>query len=185
MRRPGEHAVKMDNDVVIHYPGWADVIEEVFERDPTIGICALKRRDLGESPWAEGDAQTVLEMLPHKPRQRWLAVEIARSIIGTCEAFNSLLLDKIGYLVQPGVYGFDDALASVRCRLAGFRQAYLCGVDIDHVDPGGDAYCAMKRKMAGDALSAFNTAVLLYESGGMPLYHGWEGDDETTFSFSC
>jgi glycosyltransferase involved in cell wall biosynthesis len=50
MRAPWEHAVKMDDDVVIHEYGWTDLMEKVFEKDSSIGICGLKRKDLEEWP---------------------------------------------------------------------------------------------------------------------------------------
>jgi GT2 family glycosyltransferase len=132
LRQLGEHCIKMDNDVVIHNPGWVDRMEEVFERDDTIGICGLKRKDLAEAPWADGDMKSTLHMLPHVAGQTWLVVEEVRHVMGTCQAYSSALLDRIGYLVQPGVYGFDDSLSAVRARVAGFRSVFLHGVEIDH-----------------------------------------------------
>ncbi|MBO9660418.1 MAG: glycosyltransferase, partial [Chitinophagaceae bacterium] len=41
-RRPGEHAIKMDNDVVIHSKNWIWEMDEAIRRDPSIGICGLK-----------------------------------------------------------------------------------------------------------------------------------------------
>jgi len=176
-RRPGEHSVKIDNDVVIHQPGWVDWMEDVFTRDPSIGICGLKRKDLAESPYAEGDMRSALAMLPHEKGQRWLIVEVVQSVIGTCQAYSSALLDKIGYLYQPGIYGFDDALASVRARLAGFERVFLHGFELDHIDPGGDAYCVLKMQMASDQWGEFNSLVVQYEAGVRDLYYdgGFDG----------
>jgi len=169
-RQPGEHCVKMDNDVVIHQAGWVDLMEEVFQRDPTIGICGLKRKDLAEAPWADGDMKSTLHMLPHMDDQSWIVVEEVKGVIGTCQAYSSALLDRIGYLVQPGVYGFDDSLSAVRARIAGFRSVFLPSIEIDHVDPGGDAYCIEKQRLAADFFPVFNTQVLLYEAGILDVY---------------
>lgn len=169
-RQAGEHCVKMDNDVVIYQPGWADRMTEVFERDPTIGIVGLKRKDLAEAPWADGDMKSTLRMLPHVNGQSWIVVEEVKGVIGTCQAYSSALLDKIGYLVQPGVYGFDDSLSAVRARVAGFKSVFLPGIEIDHVDPGGDEYCLEKQRLAADFFPVFNTQVLLYEAGILDVY---------------
>lgn len=169
-RDQGEHCVKMDNDVVIHQRGWVDRMEDVFQRDPTIGICGLKRKDLAEAPWADGDMKSTLHMLPHVVGQPWIVVEEVKGVIGTCQAYSSALLDKIGYLVQPGVYGFDDSLSAVRAQLAGFRSVFLPGIEIDHIDPGGDAYCIEKQRLAADFFPVFNTQVLLYEAGILDVY---------------
>lgn len=170
LRRPGEHCVKLDNDVVFHQAEWADWMEDVFERDPTIGICGLKRKDLAESPLAEGAMQSTLVMLSHERGQRWLVVEEVRGVIGTCLGFSSALLDKIGYLTQPGLYGFDDSLASVRARIAGFRRVFLHGFEIDHIDPGGSEYCKEKIRMANESFGVFNSTVVLLESGLIDIY---------------
>ena len=169
-RLPGEHCVKMDNDVVFHQDEWADWMEDVFVRDPTIGICGLKRRDL-----TTGDSS--LQMIPHVRGQRWIVVEEVAHVMGTCQAYSSALLDKIGYLDQPSLYGFDDALSAVRCRLAGFRAVFLHGFEIDHIDPGGSAFTEWKRAEARRQFPMYNSMVLLYESGVLPLRKEYDGDE--------
>ncbi len=37
-REPKEHAIKMDDDVVIHQRNWIEMLEECIERDNQIGI---------------------------------------------------------------------------------------------------------------------------------------------------
>jgi GT2 family glycosyltransferase len=167
-RRPGEHAVKMDNDVVIHQAGWADWIEDVFDRDPTIGICGLKRRDLDENPF---DGSSVLRMLPHEKGQRWITVEEVEHVIGTCQGFSSALLDRIGFLNQPGLYGFDDSLASVRARVAGFKRCFLVGFDIDHIDPGGSDFNKWKIGQANKDFDDYKMLACEYEMGIKDVYH--------------
>jgi len=170
-RRGGEACVKMDNDVIIHQPDWADWLEEVFERDPEIGICGLKRKDIDEAPWKEGNYHSTLRMLPHTLGQRWLVVEEVKHVMGACQAYSSALLDRIGYLNQPSLYGFDDSLASVRARVANFKCVYLHGFELDHIDPGGDAYCAWKRAEAGRQFKAFDTLKTAYQLGIQDVYY--------------
>lgn len=174
-REPGEHCVKMDNDVTIAQAGWADWIEDVFTRAPGVGICGLKRNDLAESPRAEGSMKSTLTMLPHERGQRWITVEEVRGVMGTCQGFNSALLDKIGYLYQMqdegNLYGYDDSLASVRSRLAGFKNVFLCNLEIEHLDPGGDSYCQEKRDTAGKWMTRFQQVANEYKLGVRELYY--------------
>lgn len=167
-RRPGEHALKMDNDVVIHQPDWPDWMEDAFSRDPELGILGLKRRDLDENPF---DGSSTLRMLPHTKGQRWIVIEEVEHVIGTCQAYSSALLDRIGYLVQPGLYGFDDSLSSVRARVEGFKRAFLCGFEIDHIDPGGAPFNQWKREQANRYFDAYKWMAAQYEMGLKDVYH--------------
>lgn len=170
-REPGEHCVKMDNDVVIHQSGWADWMEDVFDRDPKIGICGLKRKDLAECPWSSSPwYKSEVYMLPHEPGQRWLVVEEVQHVIGTCQGFSSSLLDEIGYLVQPGKYGFDDALAAVRADVAGYKCVFLHGFEIDHLDISGTEYTEWKRGHAGSYMGEYNRLKREYREGRLPVY---------------
>lgn len=173
LRDPHENAVKMDNDVVIHQSGWADLMEEVFKRDPSIGICGLKRKDLDECPWSTIPWYvSTLRMLPHEKGERWIIVEQVEHVMGTCQAYNHLLLDKIGYLDQmEGVYGFDDSLSAVRSKLAGFTNVFLPDVEIDHIDPGATQFTQWKLGYAGQMMEKFNIRRHEYISGTRPLYY--------------
>jgi len=162
----------MDNDVFFYQAGWADWIEDVFDRDPKIGICGLKRKDLPESPWNDKpEYKSTIRMLPHELGQRWLVVERVKHVIGTCQGYSSALLDKIGYLTQPSLYGFDDSLAAVRAKVAGFESVFLHGFEIDHLDPGGDAYCEWKLAQSRKYFAGVNSDVVLYEAGLKDVYH--------------
>jgi len=176
-RCPGEAAIKMDNDVVVHQAEWVDWIEDAFDRDPQLGILGLKRRDLAENPWRPPNDRfhSSLRMLPHQRGERWIVVEDVQSVMGTCQAYSSALLDKIGFLSQPGVYGFDDTLASVRAKVAGFGRAFLCGFEIDHIDPGGSEFGQWKIDRASEAWIAYQQWHVQYESGMRDIYVGPEG----------
>src|SRR4051812_41067059 len=41
MRQPGEHCVKMDDDIVIHSSGWVEEMERAIATDPMIGQVGL------------------------------------------------------------------------------------------------------------------------------------------------
>ena len=173
-RIPGEHCIKLDDDVVIHQEGWLDQLEECIQRDPNIGIIGLKRKDCIESPWHEHHFyKSKLVMLPHQPGEKWYIVEEVSHVMGTCQLYNSKLLDKIGYLyqLQGNKYGFDDALAAQRSKIAGFKNVFLPHIEIDHIDPGGTPYQAWKEKNAGERMAEYNNTVLAYQRGIRPIYY--------------
>jgi GT2 family glycosyltransferase len=178
LREPGEHCVKMDNDVVIHQEGWLDLLEEIVERDPSYGILGLKRKDCIETPWHKDDwYRSKLTMIPHKTGQRWILVEKVHHVMGTCQMFSSDCLDKIGFLYQMGgLYGFDDALASIRAQVAGFNTAHVPHIEIDHIDPGGDSYQDWKTRYSGQRMDLFHNYKRAYQQGNTPVYHGPDDD---------
>lgn len=174
-RKPGEAVCKVDNDVVWHLPGWADQIEAVFAKTQGIGICGLKRRDLDEWPLqpAQSFYKSSLHPLPHEKGDPWLIVEKARHVIGTCQAFNPLLLEQFGYLWQPGLYGFDDALACARASTLGFSCVFLHGYPIDHIDPGGTAFITWKQQHARETIDEYFQVLHEYQDGIRdPYYDG-------------
>lgn len=175
-RVAGEHAVKMDNDVVIHDPGWLDRLCECVDRDPALGIVGLKRKDLAEHPFAaDPNYRSELRFLPRKGLERHLVVERVRHVMGTCQLYSSRLLDRIGYLYQlGGLYGYDDCLAAVRCRVAGFYSAFYPHTEIDHVDPGTTPYQQWKHDRSGEMTAAFDRVAAEYNAGTRPVYHGPE-----------
>lgn len=171
-RSEHQFVIKMDNDCIIRSAGWVEEMEEAITRMPSIGILGLKRKDLWEHPSHENlDFRSKLIMLPHETGQRWIVVEQAPHIIGTCQMFNPALLDKIGYLKQPGVYGYDDSLASLRSQIAGFKNCFLPHIEIEHIDVGGDAYCDWKTKEAERGGKEFGNLRAKYQSGEIPVYY--------------
>lgn len=172
-RRPGECVVKMDDDVVIHQAGWVDQLEECIQRDPEIGIIGLKRIDLMEHPYRpEGDQfRSTLRMLPPFGGASWLVVEDVRHVMGTCQMYNPALLDKIGYLYQPRLYGFDDSLAAVRCRVAGFKNCFLPHIRIDHIDPGDTPFQKWKEQESDKDMAEYNRIKHEYETGKRSVYY--------------
>ena len=133
--------------------------------------------DLEERPDHEnGWYKSYLQMLPHARGERWIVVEQVNHVIGTCQAYNSLLLDKIGYLYQMqdegNIYAFDDSLAAVRAAEAGFRSVFLPHIAIDHIDPGGNQWIDEKCKIAGDWMKRYHEVMAEYRSGKRPLW--WE-----------
>lgn len=153
-RQPGETVIKMDNDCVINHFGWVEDME-IATFKGNYGIVGLKRKDLLQSPSADEIWRTTLKMLPHENGEPWIVAEESEDIMGTCTMFHPQLTDKMGGLLQSGVYGFDDTLACIRAKLLGYKLAFLPHIDIDHIDEGGDVYSEWKRKYAGERMEEF------------------------------
>jgi GT2 family glycosyltransferase len=154
LKEPNEVLIKMDNDVVINNYGWVEDMETAM-RLGGYGIVGLKRKDLMQHPNAKDNWKTELKMLPHQKGEPWIVVEESEDIMGTVQMFNPSLINKMGGLMQAGVYGFDDTLACIRAKLLGYKLAFLPHIDIDHIDVGGDAYTEWKRKYAAEKTKEF------------------------------
>jgi GT2 family glycosyltransferase len=171
LRNPGEHIIKIDNDVEIYSSGWVDEMEEVIQRDQTIGIVGLKRKDLAQYPTnPDLTFKSELRMLNHVPGQRWIVVEECADIMGTCTMLSSKLLDTIGGFAQPLCYAFDDTLMSLRAGLAGFKKCFLPHIEIDHIDTGANPYSQEKVKIANDAWPEYHVWHDAYCTGKRSLY---------------
>lgn len=171
-RLPGENCVKMDDDVVIHHNDWLYLMEEAIRRDPKLGQVGLKRRDCMENPAHENPHyRSTLRQLPHEPGQKWIVVEDVQHVMGTCVMHSSALLDKLGYLWQPGLYGFDDSFMSLRSKLAGFKNAFLTAVDIEHIDRGDTPFQKWKEGQAGEKWEAYKEAYRKFIKGEQPIYY--------------
>jgi len=171
LSKGNEHLIKMDNDVVINYSNWVDEMEEYLEADTMIGILGLKRKDLMENPHRNDQWKTTLRMLPHKNGESWKVVEDADHIIGTCQMYNKALIKKIGGLIQPSIYGFDDTLSAVRCKLAGFKNSFIPHIDIDHIDTKENPYWQEKRILAQNDMAEFNRMKEELINGKLSIYN--------------
>ena len=171
-RKQGEYCVKLDNDVYFH-ESWVEKLVKCFELNPNLGILGLKRKDIPNSPYSE-QYPTKLEFVDgpdHFINDPWLTIEICDDIIGTCTMFNPKLLDKIGYLYQPGIYGFDDVLMCARSKLANYINAFFPSVEIDHMDNGLNPYTEWKKRYAGLHLSKISGILEDYASGERDIYY--------------
>jgi glycosyltransferase involved in cell wall biosynthesis len=175
LRQPGEHCIKMDSDIIINYCGWVDELEEAIRRDPAIGQIGLKRKDCWEWPGHEHpDWRSELHMLPHKPGEPWQIVEKVKHVIGSCVMHSAALLDKVGYLYQPSLYGYDDVIMSHRTHLAGFYSCFLPHINIDHIDPGDTPYQGWKERHSAEQTKGVIDLVHEMYNGTKPIYYGAE-----------
>jgi GT2 family glycosyltransferase len=173
LRFPGEHCVKMDDDIVIHKQGWLDELEYVAAKYPDVGQVGLKRKDCIEAPWLSDNDfyKSELIMLPHNPGEKWTMVEKVNHVMGSCVLHSASLLDKVGYLWQPGVYGFDDSFMSLRSKLSGFINAFLPYIEIDHIDPGDTPYQKWKEVKASEKWMEYQRVVNEFTNKVRPLYY--------------
>ncbi len=170
-RLPQENLLKADNDIDIADVGWLDRLEEAIDRQPKIGQVGLKRFELEERPDHHNPAwKSELIMLPHTRGQSWIVFEKTAHVLGTCVLHNYRLIDKVGALVQPTNYGWDDSLMSLRSHLAGFINGFLPYIHIEHLDEGKDGYSEWKRQHAGQTIGEYSTIRDEYVSGKRNIY---------------
>lgn len=154
MRESGEVVFKMDNDVIVHEIGWVDKMERILSERLEIGILGLRRDDVYGELIPDG------ELL------------INDDIMGTCTAYNPVMLDKIGYSFQPSpFYGGDDVIMSARSLAAGFNNAFVKDIKITHLDDGNNPYCEWKRQEAAMYIQEISIISNMIKSGEMPYYN--------------
>lgn len=162
-RIKGEHAVKMDDDVVIHNSGWLDDMDKIAE-NKSIGQIGLKRPDLIESPDNPNPFYRS-EMIEVDFGNLVATVEMCHHIMGTCVMHTDQLLEKVGYMWQPKLYGFDDTFMSLRSELAGFKNVFLPWVKIDHIDDGKTPYQVWKQDHASEQWDEYHKVKAEFEQG--------------------
>jgi GT2 family glycosyltransferase len=172
LRDEGQPAVKMDNDVFIHSAVWVAPMLEAIRREPRLGIVGLKRKDCWEHPGhANADLRSTLLMLPREAGMTWLVVEKVFHVMGTCQMYSPALLDRIGYLYQPGLYGYDDVLSAHRCVAAGMFSAFLPHIEIDHIDPGDTPFQTWKERHSGKYTDEVIRIAAEYRAGARSIYY--------------
>lgn len=163
LREPGEHAIKIDNDTIINDYHWQDIITQILD-NPNIGVACLKRKDLQDRP-GHPDFPTTLGLIGGNG-ERWTAIEMCDFQMGTVMGMSGKLLDKVGNMWQPGIYGLDDYDMCLRSKLSGYTNCYIPGIDIDHLDTGGTPYTDWKVRQAGEGWEQMQARARFYEEGG-------------------
>jgi GT2 family glycosyltransferase len=178
-RKSNEHAIKMDNDICIDRIGWVEELEEAIERDAEIGQVGLKRKDCWEHPDnPQADWRSELKLLNHIAGEPWIVVEKVKHVIGSCVMHSSKLLDKVGYLYQPSLYGYDDVIMSHRTHLAGMYSCFLPHIRIDHIDNGGTEYQSWKERHSGEQTQNVIRIVNEMYAGIFPIKINHEGEPD-------
>lgn len=169
-RKKAEHCIKMDDDIVINTKiDWVGIMEKIANSSRYVGQVGLRRKGLRESPtdpdpfYRSSDEQIA-----------GYTVEKCHHIMGSCVLHSNRLLDEVGYLWQPSLYGFDDALMSRRSELAGYYNYFIpCDtVDIDHVDEGKTPYQSWKEHHAmTDNWNEYERAAKEFDMGIRDIYY--------------
>jgi hypothetical protein len=86
--------------------------------------------------------------------------------------YHHKLIDKIGGLEQlGGIYGLDDTIASAKSMIAGFCNAFLVGVDIDHIDTGENTeYLKFKADYVSTKFGELRQLIDDYKTGKRNLF---------------
>lgn len=162
LRSPGEYCIKCDDDWTTEHIGWVDELETQMLKRKDLGILGLKRDDIWQSP--------------DNPDPRYKThmegeLEICEDIMGTCTMYNPVMLDKVGFLNQPNVYGFDDVLISVRSACAGFTNAFLPHIKITNLDIKPTKYTQWKKDEAAVYLDEVSKLCDMYREGKISYYY--------------
>lgn len=171
----GQHAGKVDNDVVWYDDDWLDKMVSVFQQAEDVGLIGLKRRDLEEKPNHNDEFfRSRLFTLPNGQ-----VIEIVNHVMGTCWLVSNKLLKEIGALKQIGLYGLDDSIYCHRAHLAGYATVFVPDVAIDHIDPGHPKYpeyTQWKIDKATEVMKsgAYDQIMEEYRVGQRPLYEAFE-----------
>ena len=172
-RKPNENGVKADDDVVIVQAGWMDLMDSICEADKWIGQVGLKRKDLIENPNHPDEfyRSKIYDIAGIK-------VEQCHHIMGTCVMHSANLLNELGYMWQPKLYGFDDSLMSLRSELAGFKNVFIPEIEIYHIDPGQTPFQTWKHgeadiylKQDANGRSIYHTICEEYRMGIRDIYY--------------
>jgi len=153
LRELGEPACKMDDDWTTGHVGWVDDMVRVLCEHPEIGILGLKRDDVYGELVEDG------ELL-------WNS-----DIMGTCTMFQPEMLEKVGYMWSPGVYGYDDVTMSVRSECAGFKNAFMKNIRIVNLDEGGTLFTEWKKREAGEHMNEVSIVCDKYMDGTLDVYY--------------
>ena len=130
--RPGQHFIKVDNDVVLTTPDWVLHLSDFLEHEPSVAMVGPWYREL------ETDTQG---RIINYHRGWW---EIF-PIIGHCVMHRGKLLNETGYfdvLADDHLYGFEDLLMAHRAGAAGYKCAVYRPTELVNIqrhnslDPG-------------------------------------------------
>jgi len=119
-REPGQHFIKVDNDVELLMPGWVGKLVRFLDEHPDVAMASPWYRELETSN--QGRMVDLhngwIEMFP---------------IVGHCCIHRGEFLDQTGYfdvLASDHLYGFEDLLMCHRAGAMGKRCAVVQGIEL-------------------------------------------------------
>lgn len=191
-RTPTQHCMKIDSDMIWPEKNWFNYMREVFDYTENVGIVGLKRNDLWESPTHPDPFYRTQIMEVVRSNGSTFKIERSSHVIGSCWLVRSSLLNSIGALRQPGLYGFDDSLYCLRAKIAGYACVFVPDVPVIHNDKGESGsdenakYTRWKLSSAGVDMHGFEKLRDAYQSGELDVYEtfGTEGRNRIDFSYT-
>jgi len=198
LRRPEQHVIKADSDIVVKTPGVLKHMIAVVDHCPDIGILGLRRPDLIEHP-EHPDPFYRSKFAGLKIGSTIYVLEFVHHVMGSFTLYNKAVLPDFGYLYQfqderdGPAYGYDDALACFRMRALGksvaFFRSWVCDqltcVEIEHADPGESAgddflcrYTKWKREEAGRTMDRYRELAKEFLDGTRSPYYDAAWDFE-------
>lgn len=123
-RKPGQHFIKVDNDVVLETSGWVNLMVEFLECHPEIALASAWYPELEHGSQQQrivADRGDWLETFP---------------VLGHCAVHRGSFLDNTGYfdvLTPDHLYGFEDTLMAHRAAAMGAKGAVVKSVRLRNI----------------------------------------------------
>jgi len=115
LRSPGQHFIKVDNDVELRTQSWIMFLCQLLEEQPEIALA---------SPWYE-ELETSNQGRMIRNHGYWTEYF---PVLGHCAIHAGWFLDEVGYFDVLGadhLYGFEDLLMAHRAAAGGYK----CAID--------------------------------------------------------
>jgi hypothetical protein len=123
-RRPGQHYIKVDNEVVLETEGWVARLVAFLEQHPDVALA---------SPWYDELTDERRHGRTMAAHDRWLEVF---PVVGHCVIHRGSFLDRAGYfdvLAPDHLYGFEDLLMAHRASVMRYKCVVARGVRLRNV----------------------------------------------------
>lgn len=166
------YLVTLDNDVAIPNTSWLQDCVDVLNFAPNAGVCAINYEN------------KVFPKTKIHVGGREIPIQIILNTPGTATVvFSRKVFDKIGYFVDYGIYGHDDANYFVRVRLASLQTKHLYYLDQPGIHLGDGPrdqgeYREMKTKLFNENKPKFFSDLRAYQTGQKSLYVDFQGVNE-------
>ena len=189
-RTPTQHCMKIDSDVLWPETNWYKRMLEVFDYTDNVGIVALKRPDLWERTDHPDPFYRTRIMEVARKDGTTFEIEISNHCIGTVWLVKSSLVNSIGALRQPGLYGFDDSLYCMRAKIKDYASVFVLGVPVIHNDKGeaggekNAKYTNWKLDSAGIDMQGFEQLRDGYQNGTLDAYEAFGTEMKNSIDFS-
>jgi len=121
-RKPGQHFIKVDNDVELITPHWVRQLCAFLDDHPDVAMASPWYREMGDAPGR------VVRTFPG-----WIEVF---PVVGHTVIHQGRFLDETGYFDVLGpdhLYGFEDNLMCHRAGAAGLKCAVVRGVELKNL----------------------------------------------------